>query len=65
MFYLAHLTWRHRHTQSVLLMPQLVQRIVVPIVVAIGTILGRYRGNVWPGAPARCIGAPTDDAMTA
>ena len=48
LFYLAHLSLRHRRTQAVLF----------PLVVALGTLLGRYRGTDWPGCPARCIGAP-------
>ena len=65
LFYIAHVSWRHRDTQAVLFMPRPLQRIVVPIVVAIGTLLGRYRGHDWPGAPERCTGAPADDALTA
>ena len=58
LFYLAHLTLRHRHTQAVLLMPPLVQALLFRVVVAIGTVLGRYGGTDWPGCPSRCIGAP-------
>jgi mannose-6-phosphate isomerase-like protein (cupin superfamily) len=58
LFYLAHLSLRHRRTQAVLLMPRAVQAVLFPLVVALGTLLGRYRGTDWPGCPARCTGAP-------
>jgi mannose-6-phosphate isomerase-like protein (cupin superfamily) len=53
MFYMAHLAWRHRRTQAALLMPRPLQMIVLPLVVLVGTILGRYRGTGWPGSPSR------------
>ena len=59
LFYIAHVTWRHRRTQAVLFMPRPLQMIVIPLIVFVGTILGRYRGSDWPGAPAKCAGAPT------
>ncbi|HOX20053.1 MAG TPA: cupin domain-containing protein [Gemmatimonadales bacterium] len=58
LFYIAHLSLRHRRTQAVLLMPRAVQAVLFPLVVALGTLLGRYRGTDWPGCPARCTGAP-------
>jgi quercetin dioxygenase-like cupin family protein len=58
LFYIAHLAWRHRKTQAVLFAPRWVQAIVVPLIVFVGTILGRYRGTEWPGCPARCPPAP-------
>lgn len=58
LFYLAHVALRHRQAQTVLLMPRLAQAIFFPVVVALGTLLGRYRGTHWPGCPARCTGAP-------
>lgn len=58
LFYLAHVALRHRRTQDVLLMPRAVQRMLFRVVVAVGTLLGRYRGTDWPGCPARCTGAP-------
>jgi len=58
LFYMAHVVWRHRRTQTVLLMPRPIQAIVFPLIVLVGTILGRYRGTDWPGSPARCTGAP-------
>jgi quercetin dioxygenase-like cupin family protein len=58
LFYLAHVILRHRHTQAALVMPSIVQAILFRAVVALGTLLGRYRGTTWPGCPARCTGAP-------
>lgn len=58
LFYLAHLSLRHRHTQRVLLVPPVVQTVLFPALVALGNALGRYRGDAWPGAPARATGAP-------
>ena len=57
-FYLAHVLWRHRHTQAVALPPKAVQRIVFPLILLLGTALGKYRGTAWPGSPASCTGAP-------
>lgn len=57
-FYLAHVLWRHRHTQAVVVPPRAVQRIVFPLVLLLGRALGKYRGDDWPGAPASCTGAP-------
>jgi len=56
-FYMAHVLHRHRKTQSTLVVPRMVQRILFPIVVLLGTLLGKYRGIVWPGCPSRCPGA--------
>jgi quercetin dioxygenase-like cupin family protein len=61
LFYMAHLAWRHRKTQAVLLAPRWARAIVVPLIVLVGTILGRYRGTEWPGCPARCAPAPVAD----
>ena len=57
-FYLAHVMHRHRHTQLVLGAPRVVQRVLFPLIVLLGTALGKYRGTDWPGCPARCTGAP-------
>jgi mannose-6-phosphate isomerase-like protein (cupin superfamily) len=65
MFYLAHVALRHRRTQSVLVMPRPVQAVLFRVVVALGTLLGRYRGMDWPGCPARCTGAPEGTAEDA
>ena len=64
-FYLAHVLWRHRHTQAVMTPPVPVQQIVFPLVLAIGCILGKYRGTSWPGCPEACSGAPLVEAATA
>ena len=57
-FHIAHVALRHRRTQEVVLMPRPIQGALFRIVVAIGTLLGKYRGDDWPGSPARCPGAP-------
>ena len=65
LFYMAHAALRHRHTQAALIMPRPIQPMVFRVLVAIGTVLGRYRGSDWPGCPSRCTGAPgagRDDA---
>lgn len=53
LFYMAHLAWRHRKTQAVLFAPRWLQAVVVPTIVFVGTIFGRYRGTDWPGCPNR------------
>jgi mannose-6-phosphate isomerase-like protein (cupin superfamily) len=58
LFYMAHVLYRHRKTQAVLVVPRAVQRTLFPIVVLLGTVLGKYRGTAWPGCPSRCTGAP-------
>lgn len=58
LFYLAHVAQRHRQTQAVLVMPRALQAVLFPLAIALGTLLGRYRGTAWPGCPARCTGAP-------
>jgi mannose-6-phosphate isomerase-like protein (cupin superfamily) len=57
LFYLAHVLHRHRRTQLAVVMPRMLQRVMLPLVVIIGTMLGRYRGTAWPGCPTRCTGA--------
>jgi len=59
LFYLAHVALRHRQTQAVLIMPRPIQALLFRVIFAIGTVLGRYRGNDWPGCPSRCLGAPS------
>ncbi len=63
LFYLAHVAMRHRRTQTVLVMPPVIQTLVFRVVVVLGTILGRYRGTRWPGCPARCTGAPVGEEI--
>lgn len=61
LFYMAHVALRHRRTQTVLMMSRPLQAVVFRVAVALGTLLGRYRGTDWPGCPARCLGAPMAD----
>jgi mannose-6-phosphate isomerase-like protein (cupin superfamily) len=68
LFYLAHAALRHRQTQAAMVMPPALQAVLFRVVVAVGTLLGRYRGTTWPGCPARCPGAPplaSEDAVRA
>jgi quercetin dioxygenase-like cupin family protein len=58
LFYLAHVLWRHRHTQATMAPPPAIQRIVLPVILLLGRLLGKYRGTAWPGAPEMCAGAP-------
>ena len=58
LFYLAHVALRHRRTQTVLVMPPVLQAVLFRAAVAFGTLFGRYRGTHWPGCPSRCQGAP-------
>ena len=58
LFYMAHVAWRHRRTQGLRIAPSWVQGIVLPAIVLVGTLLGRYRGTNWPGCPGRFIEAP-------
>ena len=64
-FYLAHVLWRHRHTQAVVVPPRAIQRIVFPLVLLVGRILGKYRGVSWPGSPESCTGASEANAANA
>jgi hypothetical protein len=64
-FYLAHVLWRHRNTQVIATPPQAFQRIVFPVILLIGRVLGKYRGSSWPGSPESCTGAPLVDAAGA
>lgn len=57
-FYMAHVSFRHRHTQRLLIIPGVVQAVLFRVVIGIGIVLGKYRGTEWPGCPARCPGAP-------
>jgi hypothetical protein len=58
LFYMAHALLRHRHTQTTLIMPRPIQAALFRVIVTVGTLLGRYRGDGWPGCPSRCVGAP-------
>jgi len=57
-FYLAHVLWRHRRTHAVVTPPMAIQRILFPAVLLIGRVLGKYKGQDWPGCPDSCKGAP-------
>jgi len=57
-FYMAHVLWRHRKTQRLLIAPRWIQAVLFPTIVLVGTVLGRYRGTDWPGCPDRCHAAP-------
>ena len=61
-FYITQVLWRHRDTQLLAAPPRAIQRIVFPLILFIGGILGRYRGSNWPGSPESCTGAPVLDA---
>jgi quercetin dioxygenase-like cupin family protein len=61
-FHLAHVLWRHRDTQLMAVPAPAIQRVVLPVVLFIGRILGKYRGSNWPGSPESCPGAPLVDA---
>lgn len=63
LFYLAHVLWRHRRTQIMAVPPPPVQRVLFPVILAVGHALGKYRGNDWPGAPGSIKGAPLVDAV--
>ena len=57
-FHMAHVLHRHRKTQRVMIPPPIIQRILFPVIIFLGTLLGKYRGTNWPGCPACCTGAP-------
>ena len=61
-FYIAHVLWRHRNSQLIATPPQAIQRIVFPVILFIGRVLGKYRRSSWPGSPESCPGAPLVDA---
>ena len=63
-FYIVHVLWRHRNSQMMATPPQAIQRIVFPVILFIGRVLGKYRGSSWPGSPESCPGAPLVDAAT-
>jgi len=58
LFYVAHILRRHRQTHELRAVPVSIQKIIFPVVLLIGCILGKYQGNNWPGSPASCTGAP-------
>lgn len=64
-FYLAHVLWRHRRTQRLARPPVAIQRILFPMVLLLGRVLGKYKGQRWPGCPEACPGAPLSEAAIA
>jgi mannose-6-phosphate isomerase-like protein (cupin superfamily) len=64
-FYLAHVARRHLRTQALAMPPRAIQRILLSLIVMVGHILGKYRGEGWPGSPASCPGAPEVSAAHA
>jgi len=57
-FHMAHLLHRNRHAFQVLVMPLWVQRVMFPVIIAIGHLIGAYPKTGWPGSPDSCPGAP-------
>jgi mannose-6-phosphate isomerase-like protein (cupin superfamily) len=57
-FHMVHVLHSHRHTQRLAGIPVWLQRIVLPAVVVVGRVLGKYPPGGWPGAPGSCLGAP-------
>jgi quercetin dioxygenase-like cupin family protein len=57
LFYVAHVMYRHRRTQRLAAIPWAVLRVMLPAIVLVGWLLGKYRGDAWPGAPQSCPGA--------
>jgi len=57
-FHLAHVLSRHRDTQLNMVPPPAIQRIVFPVILFIGRILGKYSGSNCPGSAESCPGAP-------
>jgi quercetin dioxygenase-like cupin family protein len=64
-FYLTHVLWRHRRTQAIATPPVAIQRILFPVVLLIGRVLGKYKGQGWPGCPENCKGVPLSEAAIA
>jgi hypothetical protein len=62
LFYIAHVMYRHRRTQR-LAVPWPVRHVVFPAIVFVGWMLGKYRGDSWPGAPQSCSGVPELDTF--
>ena len=58
LFYMAHLLVRYRRTQTLVIMPRPIQAVLFRVITTVGTLVGRYRGDGWPGCPSRCVGAP-------
>jgi hypothetical protein len=44
--------------------PVFVQRMLLPLVVGLGRLLGKYRGSDWPASPETCGGATQSTMRT-
>ena len=64
LFYLSHVAWRHRRTQQLAVPHRWIQKVIFPLVLLVGHILGKYRGTDWPGSPQTCAGAPVLNASS-
>ena len=51
LFYMAHIALRHRHTQGFMSAPLANSADRFSLVLLVGYLLGKYRGNSWPGSP--------------
>jgi len=60
-FHMAHVLNRHRATQRMAAVPSPILAVLLPLVVFVGALVGKYRGDDWPGAPASCPGAPEEE----
>ena len=60
LLHMAHVVVRHGGTQRVRILPGFIQGPFWVGLRILGTVLGKYRGNDWPGAPQRCSGAPVE-----
>ena len=60
--YMAHLMLRHRETQQLRMMPRPIQTLLLRTAYLAGLLIGAYRGQDWPGCPAKCTGAPAVEA---
>jgi hypothetical protein len=56
LFHMAHLLRRNRHAYRVLVMPLWIQRLMFPVVIAVGHLVGAYPKTGWPGSPESCVG---------
>jgi hypothetical protein len=45
LFYMAHVLHRHRHSQKAMIMPLALQPVILFLIVGVGTVLEKYRGN--------------------
>lgn len=64
LIYMAHLMRRHRKTQQLRMMPLPIQSLLLWTAYAVGQLTGAYRGEDWPGCPAKCAGVAFIGAET-